>query len=482
MALTPMMQQYLDMKAQNPDCILMFRLGDFYEMFFEDALTVSKELELTLTGRDCGLAERAPMCGVPYHAVDGYIARLIEKGHRVAICEQLTDPSESKGMLERGIVRIITAGTVVDMSMLEEKANLYLVSLCRDGEGVGYAVADVSTGTFFCGQLVGANLPAELMDLLVRLKPGEIIADSQAADWAREVLSHNAWDGPSADAVHDWWYEPQNAERALKAHFQVDTLESFGVMEFPLAMRAAGALMQYLLETQKNALQHMVDLKVEHQQAFMMLDAAARRNLELTTPLRGKNKKGTLLNLLDNTKTAMGGRMLRGWMESPLQDRAQIESRLDAVEVFYRDHKTAQALQEALSSIQDLERLAGKVAYGSFNARDALAVGKSLQAIPAAKALCAGSPLLEALQAQIDDMPEWAEELVHAIADQPPIPIKEGGLFRDGYHAELDELRGLSSGGKDWLQKLEAAERESTGIKNLKVGYNRVFGYYIEVT
>ncbi len=475
--LSPMMQQYMQLKQQHPDALLFFRLGDFYEMFFEDAQTASRELELTLTGRDCGLPERAPMCGVPHHSAQTYIARLLEKGFKVAICEQMQDPAEAKGLVERAIVRIVTPGTVIEQNLLDERANSYLLSLYMEGERAGLAFADVSTGEFFAYEIADAtrSLPNEV----ARIAPKEIIANDAVVLAVGAGLSLPLSPDPfSAKA-----YAFAAARDALLAHFQLQSLDAFGFTELKLAVCAAGALMQYLGETQRNALQHITALKRYHSEQYMLLDRTARRNLELTETLRGK-KQGSLLALLDHTATAMGGRLLRGWIEQPLCRREAIEHRLDAVAALYAEHVTMQTLFEELRGVYDIERLLSKLSYRTLHARDCLALCASLKRLPQILTLLDGvhSAALDALAAAIDPVPEIAELLERAIHPDAPPLITEGGIIRDGFDAELDTLRAASVEGKQWLSDLEAQEREATGIKNLKVQYNRVFGYYFEVT
>ncbi len=474
---TPMMQQYLDVKHKHSDCIVMFRLGDFYEMFFDDAKLVSKELELTLTGKDCGLDERAPMCGVPYHAAATYISRLIENGHKVAICEQLTDPALSKGLVERDVIRIVTPGTVVDPSMLDEKSNSYVLCVYLLEKEAMLAYADVSTGEFILHQL--KSYERTLRDELTRIQPHEVITNDEEA-LLPFLPFHVAVSQYPLSA-----FEKKNARECLLAHFHLTSLTALGVEESDKRLRAAGALMRYLAETQKNALEHITKLTLYQNDHVMFLDRATRRNLELTTSLRSGERRGSLLWLLDRTATAMGARMLRAWVEQPLTDKALIDRRLDAVQALYGDVLVAGELGHALEQVYDLERLLGKVAYRSLNARDCLALGRSLAALPPIREQLAQlprTPMLAALQAEIDPLDDLTELLCRAIHPDAPILLTEGGLIADGYNQTLDEYRQASTLGKQWLLDLETTERAETGIKNLKIQYNRVFGFYIEVT
>ena len=476
--LTPMMQQYLQLKAENKDCLLFFRLGDFYEMFFDDAKLVSRELELTLTGRDCGLEERAPMCGVPHHAVDTYVERLISKGYRVAICEQMEDPALAKGLVQRGITRIITPGTVIESNMLDEKANNFLLSVCFASDRAGLAFADVSTGEFFVHEVT--NPEDTLSDELARIAPMEIIVSDMVrmrSCTGREMQSVSEQPGA--------WYQLANATEALCRHFRLSDLSPLGLSEeYKAAACAAGALMRYLSETQKNTLQHITELRIYQGSETMLLDRNTRRNLELTESIRGRSRKGSLLALMDKTATAMGGRLLRSWIEQPLVNRAKIERRLNAVEEFAGQHVLTMTLLEELPGVYDVERLLSKVAYKSLSARDCLALCASLQKVPAIRELLTDcrSDAVREICASLDPLEELTALLERAIHPDAPIAITEGGIIRDGYSAMLDEYRLASTSGKQWIVELEQREREETGIRNLRVQYNKVFGYYIEVT
>ncbi len=476
--LSPMMMQYMQLKEQYPDALLFFRLGDFYEMFFEDAVLASRELELTLTGRDCGLQERAPMCGVPFHSVDQYVNRLLAKGYKVAICEQLTDPAESNGLVERDVVRIITPGTVIESSMLDEKAPNYIVSLFKDAGIVGLAAVDVSTGEFRVTAV--EDRASALLDELTRLGPSEILVNTDMLlavgpdSPYRKLLS---W--PSAALPEDA-FAPDAALRSLGGRFgesAVSTLQG-------AALCAAGAMLCYLESTQKNALSHLNPPSAYELQQYLFIDPAARRNLELTQTLRSQARRGSLLWLLDETATAMGARLLKSWLELPLQSPAAINARLDAVQELKSDLILCDALADQLSAIKDIERILSKISYASLNARDCQALGQSLAALPAVKeslAVC-HSPLIADINSRMDPCADLCALLHSAIADNPPMSIRDGGIIRDGYHAELDALRAAYTNGQAIMNQMEASEREATGIKNLRIGYNKVFGYFIEVT
>ena len=480
---TPMMRQYLEIKEQHPDCLLFFRLGDFYELFFDDAITASRELEIVLTGRNCGLSERAPMCGVPFHAVNSYVDKLIQKGYKVAICEQLEDPKQATTLVDRGIIRIVTPGTVTDESALDEKSNNFIMALCLDKEGsLGFSVADVSTGAYSLGQIEKAAFETRLFEELARIQPTEIIYNS-ALEGQKELMKRlraNYY----VYSYGDWAFELETAKKNILSHFGLMNLDRFDCADLPAGVGAAGALLAYLSETQKNALNHITDLKVYRRRDSMVLDETTRRNLELTQSLRAdRGKKGTLLALLDKTQTAMGGRMLRQWIVQPLSDVRAMERRLDAVGALKDDLILRDALKNSLSQIYDLERICSKMAYGTLNARDALSLKQSLAMLPALKNdLMQGGGVLLALGEALDPLSDVEELLKKAVALDPPAVITEGGIIKEGYHAEIDSLREAAQQGKNWLARLEETEREATGIKNLRINYNRVFGYYIEVT
>ena len=481
MGISPMMQQYLNIHEQYPDCLLLFRLGDFYELFFEDAKVASHELELTLTGKDCGLEERAPMCGVPFHSVNTYIEKLIERGYKVAICEQMEDPALAKGLVKREVVRVITAGTVTDPVMLDDRKNNYLMAVLTDGKNAGIACADVSTGEFYVAEPAMAILRAEIL----RTAPTEIICAS------RESLKEAAGEFPGivVSEQNSNWFQLHNAGEVLCDHFKLPHLAGLGLEEHPSATRAAGALMKYLGETQKNSLEHMTTLRFARSGNRMLLDPNTRRNLELTESLRWKGKKGTLLNLLDKTSTAMGGRLLRSWVEQPLLDREEINGRLDAVEELVRNRMIGISLAEELEGVYDMERLLSKVSYRNLNARDCLALCASFKRIPGIRELVASGTIQDAASGELprilqalDPMEDLTALLEAAIHPDAPIQITEGGIIRDGYNPTLDEYREAQKHGRQWILDMENREREATGIRNLRIQYNKVFGYYIEVT
>ena len=482
-SMTPMMRQYLELKDKYSDCLLFFRLGDFYEMFFEDAKTASKELDLVLTGRDCGLSERAPMCGVPYHAVDNYIAKLIEKGYKVAVCEQMEDPTLAKGLVERDVIRIITPGTVIEDRMLEEGQNSYIASISIGESIIGLAYADVSTGEFYLLQLDGKQPAVALLDELERIRPREIIADPSL--FLQQLLARQISSAYYLEQYGASAFLPESARDILKRHFNVNSLAGFGADDAPYAVSAAGALMRYLDETQKNALSHINGMWLLNRSSYMVLDATTRRNLELTQPLRyGANKKNTLIHLLDQAKTGMGGRMLRDWVDRPLQSIEEIERRLDAVGELKENLAQRKQLQEFLHGMYDIERLCSKIVYGSVNARDCVALIQTLERIPLIKETLRAneSEALSGISRDLDEMEDVLSLLLRGIVDEPPANLKEGGFIRTGYNTEVDELRSIAENSQAWLEQFEANERENTKIKSLRVSYNRVFGYYIEVT
>ena len=473
---TPMMQQYLDQKRQYPDCILFFRLGDFYEMFYEDAQLASKELELTLTGKDCGLDERAPMCGVPYHAASTYIARLIEKGYKVAICEQLTDPALSKGLVERGVIRIVTPGTVVDPALLDEKSASYVLCVAFSGRAAALAYADVSTGELIVHQLM--DYDRTLRDELMRIRPHEVVTN--ALDKLKPYLVEEI----SCSQLPDSAFQKKNAVHAILDHFQVGSLGALGLDEREKRYQAAGALLSYLSDTQRNALSHITQLTIYQGSQTMFLDRMTRRNLELTESLRSGERRGSLLWLLDKTRTAMGARLLRSWVENPMIDRQAIQTRLDAVEALKDNYMQAEEAGQSLETVADMERLLGKISYNSLTARDCLALLRSLQAVAPVKQLLSGfdSVPVQALAHTMSPLDSLCDLLERSINPDAPILLSDGNVIRDGYSAELDEYREAMVNGKQWILDMEAAERQETGIKNLRIQYNRVFGYYIEVT
>ena len=479
--LTPMMQQYMQTKKEYPDCILFYRLGDFYEMFFDDALIASKELEITLTGKNCGLEERAPMCGVPYHSVDGYLNRLVSKGYKVAICEQTEDPSTAKGLVKREVVRIVTPGTNLDTQSLDETRNNYIMSVVYIADRFGMSIADITTGDYFVTEIGDSE---KLFDEIFKFMPSELICNEafymsgMDLDLLKEKL------GISIYALDSWYFDDAICTQTLKDHFHVSAMEGLGLSDFDSGIIAAGALLRYLLETQKRDLSHMTRLSVYTTGKYMLLDSSTRRNLELCETLREKQKRGSLLWVLDKTKTAMGARALRKFIEQPLIDRTEINRRLDAVDELKNEAISREELREYLSPVYDLERLVCKITYQSANPRDLIAFETSLAMMPHVKCILQDmkSPLLKELYENLDPLEDLCTLVKKAIKEDPPIAMKEGGIIRDGYNEEVDRLRSAKSDGKEWLAKLESDEREKTGIKNLRVRYNKVFGYYLEVT
>ena len=478
---SPMMQHYLKTKEEYKDCILFYRLGDFYEMFFDDALIASKELEITLTGKNCGLEERAPMCGVPYHSVDGYLNRLVSKGYKVAICEQTEDPSTAKGLVKREVVRIVTPGTNLDTQSLDETRNNYIMSVVYIADRFGMSIADITTGDYFVTEIGDSE---KLFDEIFKFMPSELICNEafymsgMDLDLLKEKL------GISIYALDSWYFDDAICTQTLKDHFHVSAMEGLGLSDFDSGIIAAGALLKYLLETQKRDLSHMTRLSVYTTGKYMLLDSSTRRNLELCETLREKQKRGSLLWVLDKTKTAMGARALRKFIEQPLIDRTEINRRLDAVDELKNEAISREELREYLSPVYDLERLVCKITYQSANPRDLIAFETSLAMMPHVKCILQDmkSPLLKELYENLDPLEDLCTLVKKAIKEDPPIAMKEGGIIRDGYNEEVDRLRSAKSDGKEWLAKLESDEREKTGIKNLRVRYNKVFGYYLEVT
>jgi len=479
--LTPMMQQYMETKKQYQDCILFYRLGDFYEMFFEDALTVTKELEITLTGKACGLEERAPMCGVPYHAVEGYLTRLVSRGYKVAICEQVEDPKLAKGLVKREVVRIVTPGTNLNMQSLEESKNNYLMSVTYTPTKIGISVADVTTGDFYLTEVEDLK---KLLDELIKYQPSEIICNDAFLVSGVDVADLRGRLHISVNALDAHMFDDDGCKRTLLKHFRVNTLIGLGIEEFPTGMIAAGALLQYLYETQKTGLEHFTHIYPYLTSKYMLLDSSTRRNLELTETLREKQKRGSLLWVLDKTKTAMGARMLRSFIEQPLIDKSEIEKRLDAIEELNKDSVSRDEIREYLNPIYDLERLLSKVTYKTANPRDMIAFRNSLEMLPHIKTVLQGFSGEELTMAneEIDGLQDIYQLILSAIEEEPPITIREGGMIKDGFDETIDMLRSAKRDGKEWLAALEEQDRERTGIKNLKIKYNKVFGYYFEVT
>lgn len=479
-----MMAQYRELKQQHADCLLMFRLGDFYELFFEDAVIAARELEITLTGRDAGGGERAPMCGVPWHAVDGYVARLVEKGYKVAICEQMEDPRLAKGLVARDIIRIVTRGTLTDARSLDEKTNIYLTAVAVRAGAYGLAACDVSTGRFTLTELRGAEARTRLFSELARIRPAEaLLAPELGGDEQLTRFLSNQLD-VTVSTCHPSSFAEANARSTLLRHFGTTSLAGFGCEGMPLAIAAAGATLAYLHETQKVDLSHIVTLTPYLGSDFLQIDPASRRNLELTRSLRDGGRRGTLLWVLDETVTALGARLLRDWVDRPLVDPGGINRRLDAVAELVAGGERRRSLRTALKRVYDIERLAGRLAYRTATPRDLLSLRDSLAALPDIKALLTEFPgaLLSELNAGIDLLGAERAEVERAIRDDAPLTVKEGGIIKPGYDDEVDRLHSAGGAGRDWIARLEAEERERTGIRSLKIGYNRVFGYYIAIT
>ena len=482
---SPMMQHYLATKEKYKDCILFYRLGDFYEMFFDDAINVSRELELTLTGKDCGQEERAPMCGIPYHAAESYIAKLVQNGHKVAICEQLEDPKLAKGIVKRDVIRVVTPGTVTESNLLEEKRNNYIMSIFKKGIFFGIAICDVSTGDFYAAEIKEENNFERLLDEISRFSPSEIIANEMLYDCSEEISKIKE----RFDVYISTEDESNFSEDTENIYMQYALSDDKGNIIKDLdkrlfAVSAINALIKYIEETQKTKLEHINKITIYTITKYMSLDINARRNLELTEKLRDKSKKGTLLWVLDKTATSMGGRLLRRWISDPLIDVAEINNRLDAVQELKDDIMLRGELTSSLKGVYDIERLAGKISYGNANARDLNSLKSSASKLPEIKKLIENSKsgMLKELYNELDSLEDIYSLIDKAIVEEPPISVTEGGVIKMGYDPEIDELKTAMTDGKTWLVQLEAREREETGIKGLKVGYNKVFGYYIEVT
>ena len=480
---SPMMQNYLKTKDEYKDCILFYRLGDFYEMFFDDAITASRELELTLTGKDCGQEERAPMCGIPYHAAETYVARLISKGYKVAICEQLEDPKTAKGIVKRDVIRVVTPGTVMESNLLEEKKNNYIMAIYKNGIYFGMSVCDVSTGDFRMTQIKETNNFAMLLDEISRYAPSEIVVNELMFNSTSEISKIK-------ERFETYISKAEGFSQNIKdiqsrCHIvDEDDVEIGKLDDYILAITAANGLMAYLIDTQKNELEYLNKIVLYSTSKYMSLDINARRNLEITEKLRDKTKKGTLLWVLDKTATSMGGRLLRRWLNDPLIDECQINRRLESVKELKEDIILRGDVIEALKKVYDIERLASKISYGSANGRDLISLKNSASQLPYVKNILgkAKSPMLQELYSGLDELQDIYELIDKAIVDDPPMSVKEGGLIKLGYDEEISRLKTATTEGKNWIIKLEAEEREKTGIKGLKVGFNKVFGYYIEVT
>ena len=482
---SPMMQRYLETKEQYKDCILFYRLGDFYEMFFDDAITASRELELTLTGKDCGQEERAPMCGVPHHAAEIYISRLIAKGYKVAICEQLEDPKTAKGIVKRGVIRVVTPGTIVESNMLEEKKNNYIMSIYKAGIYFGIAVCDISTGEFYAAEIKdNSNFPL-LLDELARYSPSELVINGLMSDSTEELDKIKERFSSYITRYADKFFE--NKADTLNLRFNIQDPNGRKVENFEentLAIPAINALIQYIEQTQMTALDNINKITLYKISKYMSLDINARRNLEITEKMRDKSKKGTLLWVLDKTSTSMGGRLLRRWLNDPLVDTVEINNRLNAVKELKDDMILRGEIEENLKKVYDIERLSSKMSYGNANARDMVTLENSLAKLPEVKKSLekCSSTMLKDLYNNLDELQDIKELIERAIVDDPPMTVKEGGIIKLGYDEEIDKLKTATTEGKNWIIQLEADEKEKTGIKNLKVGFNKVFGYFIEVT
>ena len=482
---SPMMQRYLETKEEYKDCILFYRLGDFYEMFFDDAITVSRELELTLTGKDCGQAERAPMCGVPHHAAEIYISKLIAKGYKVAICEQLEDPKTAKGIVKRGVIRVVTPGTVIESNMLEEKKNNYIMSIVKKGIYYGIAVCDVSTGDFYSTEIKENNNFPLVLDEIARYSPAELVVNSMMYDSTEEINKikerfeiyftrfNDKFFSEDINTIADNYNLVDNDDNPIK-----------DIDKRLFAVASINGLVEYLKQTQKTSLDHINKITIYNTTRYMSLDINARRNLELTEKMRDKSKKGTLLWVLDKTSTSMGGRHLRRWINDPLIDVNEINKRLNAVKELKDNVMLRGDIIESLKKVYDIERLAGKISYGNANGRDMISLKNSLSKLPEVKSVLQNttSNMLQELYNNLDELKDIYDLIEKSIVEDPPMTVKEGGLIKLGYNEEIDKLKTATTEGKNWLVQLEAKEKEETGIKNLKVGFNKVFGYYIEVT
>ncbi len=479
--LSPMMQKYMETKAEYPGCILFYRLGDFYEMFFEDAVTVSRELELVLTGKSCGLEERAPMCGVPHHAVESYLSRLVAKGYKVAICEQVEDPKTCKGLVRREVTRVVTPGTNLNEQSLDETKNNYIMCIVYLSDHYGAAIADVTTGDFYTTEL---DSERKLLDEISKFSPSEIVCNEAfcVSGVDLEDLRHRL--NITLYSLESWYFDDDLCKRTLSEHFHAATMEGLGMKDFPCGIVASGALLKYLLETQKTDLSHITALQPYTTGKFMLIDSSSRRNLELVETLREKQKRGSLLWVLDKTKTAMGARTLRSYIEQPLIEKEEIEARQGAIRELNQNAISREEIREYLNPVYDLERLIGRISYKTANPRDLIAFKASLSMLPHIKNLLEDfrSPLMTDIWEELDPLEDLHELIERAIIDEPPLALKDGGIIKDGYREDVDTFRQAKTEGKGWLSDLEAKEREATGIKSLKIRYNKVFGYYLEVT
>ena len=471
----------METKKQYSDCILFYRLGDFYEMFFDDALTASRELEITLTGKECGLEERAPMCGVPYHAVDSYLSRLVQKGYKVAIAEQMEDPKLAKGLVKREVIRVVTPGTITSAQALDETKNNYLMGIVYLADKMGISVADITTGDFLVTEV---STDRALFDEINKFSPAEVICNDAFSMSGISLEDLKDRYHFTVSALDSHFFQDDSCRKVLREHFKVGSLEGLGLGDYDCGVIAAGAVLQYLYETQKSTLDHLTTIVPYATGNYMVLDSSTRRNLELLETMREKQKRGSLLWVLDKTRTAMGARLLRTWIEQPLISREDILKRQNAIEELNLNYISREELGEYLNPVYDLERLIGRISYKTANPRDLLAFRNSIAMVPHIKRLLGEftSDALKELEQELDPLEDLEDLITRAIVEEPPITVREGGMIRDGYNEEADRLRHAKTEGKTWLAELEARERESTGIKNLKVKYNKVFGYYFEVT
>ena len=483
--LSPMMKHYIETKKKYRDCFLFYRLGDFYEMFFDDAILASRELEITLTGKDCGLPNRAPMCGIPFHAAESYVAKLIEKGYKVAICEQLEDPATCKGIVKRDVVRIVTPGTVIDSNMLDEKENNYIMSIYQKGLYFGISVCDITTGNFYSSEIKETNNFQILLDEIARYNPAEIITNKIFLELEEEIAQIKERFNVYISGVADDLFNEDSSELQKVFKF-VDNEENIidKLTDKILAVASINALMEYLNNTQKVKLEHINTIKIYDINKYMVLDINARRHLELTEKMRDKSKKGTLLWVLDKTSTSMGGRLLKRWINNPLLSPQRINERLYAVEELKNNLILRDDLKESLKKVYDIERLIGKIAFGNANARDMISLKISLSQLPKIKQILSEthSEMLSMLYKNLDELKDVFKLIEASIVEEPPIAITEGGIIKLGYNEDVDNYRKATTDGKTWLIELETKEKQETGIKNLKVGYNKIFGYYIEVS
>lgn len=479
--LSPMMTQYVETKKQYPDCILFYRLGDFYEMFFEDALTASKELEITLTGKECGLEERAPMCGVPYHAVDSYLYKLVQKGYKVAIAEQMEDPKLAKGLVKREVIRVVTPGTITSSQALDETKNNYLMGIVYIGDTYGISTCDMTTGDYLVTEVEGER---NLLDEIHKFAPSEIICNEAFYMSSIDLDDLKNRYHLAVSSLDSHYFSDDSCRKVLKEHFHVSTLDGLGLADYDAGVIAAGAVMEYLYETQKNSLAHIVTITPYTTGQFMIIDTSTRRNLELVETLREKQRRGSLLWVLDKTKTAMGARLMRTMIEQPLIRKEQIIERQNAIEELNMSYISREEIREYLGPVYDLERLIGRITYKSANPRDLIAFRNSLKMLPFIRDILKEfhSAVLKEIHEDMDPLQDLYDLIERAIVEEPPIVTREGGMIKEGYNEEADKLRHAKTEGKTWLAELEARERDKTGIKNLKIKYNKVFGYYFEVT